>query len=154
MKPVLIKIESLQRNEEGEELKMELVSEGHFVVKNGTQYLVYEESELTDMKGVTTIIKIMKDGTVMLMRLGTIRQRQEYRKGKVSKATYTTEMGKLTLLIKTYECDVQLEDGIGTIRIGYELDIEGLQSNYMQLTITVQEDYANGNEEVIETRDC
>lgn len=154
MKPVLIKIESIQRNAAGEETKMELVSEGHFVLKNTTQYIVYEESELTDMKGVTTIIKILQDGTVMLMRLGTIRQRQEYRKGRMSRATFTTEIGKLNLLIKTYECDVQLEDGIGTIRIGYEIDIDDLDTNYIQLTITVQEDKANGNEKIIETGNC
>ena len=59
MKPVLVSVKSIQRNKEGEELKMELVSEGKYYVKDGTQYIVYEESELTEMKGVTTVIKVL-----------------------------------------------------------------------------------------------
>ena len=49
MKPVLVSVKSIQRNKEGEELKMELVSEGKYYVKDGTQYIVYEESELTEI---------------------------------------------------------------------------------------------------------
>ena len=57
MKPVIVKVKSVQRNEEGEELAIELVSEGKAYKKERTQYIVYEESELTDMEGVTTVIK-------------------------------------------------------------------------------------------------
>ena len=154
MKPVLVKVESVQRNEEGQELKVELVSEGKFYIKEQTQYIVYEESELTDMKGVTTVIKILPDGAVMMLRLGKVHQRQEYRQGKVSRSKYTTAMGEFIVTIKTYECSVQLEDGIGTIRLGYDVNLEDIGSNYTQLTITVQEDHANGNERIIETGHC
>lgn len=59
MKPVLVSVQSIQRDPEGQELKIELVSEGKYYVKDGTQYIVYEESELTEMKGVTTVIKVL-----------------------------------------------------------------------------------------------
>ena len=50
---------------------MELVSEGKFYVKDGTQYIVYEESELTEMKGVTTVIKVLPGGPSYCCALGS-----------------------------------------------------------------------------------
>ena len=142
MKPVIVKVKSVQRNEEGEELAIELVSEGKAYKKERTQYIVYEESELTDMEGVTTVIKVLPDGAVMLLRLGKVHQRQEYRKGKVSHSKYETPIGALNVTFRT------------TIHLGYDVDLEGVGSNYTQLTITVQEDNCNGNEGIIETGHC
>lgn len=142
MKPVLVSIKSIQRNADGQELKLELVSEGQYSTKNGSQYIVYEESELTEMKGVTTAIKVLPDQTVILLRLGKLHQRQEFQKGKVTRSNYDTPIGTLEVQMKTYECDVNLTDGIGTINLGYDVNIEGVSSNYTQLTITVQEDKA------------
>lgn len=142
-KPVLVHVQSIQRNPDGEELKLELVAEGKFYTKDQTQYIVYEESELTDMKGVTTVIKVLPDETIMLLRLGNVHQRQEYRKGKVTKSAYETPVGIIDVTMKTYECAVDLtEDGIGSIRLGYDVDLAGFGANYTQLTINVQEDNA------------
>lgn len=135
-------VQSIQRDSNGEELKLELVAEGKFYTKDQTQYIVYEESELTDMEGVTTIIKVLPDEAVMLIRLGNVNQRQEYRKGKETKSAYETPMGIIDVTMKTYECNVDLTDGIGSIRLGYDVDLAGVGANYTQLTITVQEDNA------------
>lgn len=121
-------------------MKLELVSEGKFYTKKDARYIVYEESELTEMKGVTTVIKILPDDSVMLLRLGKVHQRQIYKKGQSFKSQYTTPFGDLSVIMKTYECNVCLNDGIGTIYLGYDVELEGLASNYTQLTITVQED--------------
>lgn len=142
MKPVLVSVKSIQRNSEGQELKLELVSEGRYYVKNGSQYIVYEESELTEMKGVTTAIKVLPDNSVLLLRLGKLHQRQAFQKGRVTRSNYDTPIGTLEVQMKTYECQVHLVDGIGTIELGYDVNIEGISSNYTQLTITVQEDQA------------
>lgn len=142
MKPVLVKVESIQRNLNGEELKLELTSEGKFYVKDNTQYIVYEESEVTQLNGVTTVIKVLPDESVLLLRMGKMHQRQEYRKGKTAKSLYETPVGMLDVTMTTYECDIDLDDGIGTIRLGYDVDLAGMGANYTQLTITVQEDNA------------
>lgn len=139
---MLVHVQSIQRNPDGEELKIELVAEGKFYTKDNTRYIVYEESELTEMKGVTTVIKILPDESVMLLRLGKIHQRQEYRKGKTSKSVYDTPLGMLDVTMKTYECQVDLTDGIGSVRLGYDVDLAGVGANYTQLTITVQEDHS------------
>ena len=99
MKPVLVSVQSIQRDPEGQELKIELVSEGKYYVKDGTQYIVYEESELTEMKGVTTVIKVLPGGSVLLLRLGKLRQRQEFHKGKVTYSQYETPVGTFAVPI-------------------------------------------------------
>lgn len=142
MKPVLVSVQSIQRDPEGQELKIELVSEGKYYVKDGTQYIVYEESELTEMKGVTMVIKVLPGGSVLLLRLGKLRQRQEFHKGKVTYSQYETPVGTFDVKMKTYECRADLQDGIGTIYLGYDVHIEEISSMYTQLTITVQEDKA------------
>lgn len=150
MKPVLVSIKSVQRNEEGQELNMEVVSPGSYYRKNRTEYIVYKESELTGLDGVTTIIKVHDDGTIHLVRTGKMQHKQEYKKGKSYYSWYETPMGKLPVTMKTYICNANLNEGIGQIELGYDVTLEGLGSNYNQLTITVQEDNANGNERTTE----
>jgi len=94
------------------------------------------------MKGVTTVIKVLPGGSVLLLRLGKLRQRQEFRKGKVTRSQYDTPVGTFDVQMKTYECRADLLDGTGTIQLGYDVHIEGVSANYTQLTITVQEDQA------------
>lgn len=154
MIPVIVKVKSVQRGEDGEEIALELISEGKAYEKERTKYIVYEESELTDMEGVTTVIKVLPDDAVMLLRLGKIHQRQEYRRGKESQSSYVTPVGTFTVTSRTYECDVCLDGCIGTIRLGYDVNLEGIGSNYTQLLITVQEDNCNGNEGITEAGNC
>lgn len=139
MKPVLVTVQSIQRDEEGQDLKLELVSAGKYYEKNNAQYIVYEESEITGMAGVTTIIKIT-GGTIMLMRLGKIHQRQEFCKGMETSSLYKMPFGDIKVGMKTYDVTIDLVDGIGTIELGYDVILEGIGTNYNQLTITVQED--------------
>ena len=77
-----------------------------------------------------------------MLRLGKLRQRQEFRKGKVTRSQYDTPVGTFDVQMKTYECRADLLDGTGTIQLGYDVHIEGVSANYTQLTITVQEDQA------------
>lgn len=139
MKPVLVTVQSIQRDEEGQDLKLELVSAGKYCEKNNAQYIVYEESEITGMAGVTTIIKIFGE-KILLIRLGKIHQRQEFSKGLNTRSSYKMPFGVVKVEMKTYEFDINLVEGVGTIKLGYDVNLEGIGSNYNQLTITVQED--------------
>lgn len=50
MKPVVVSVTSIQRNEQGQELKMELVSEGKYYRKKDTQYIIYAEAKSQVLK--------------------------------------------------------------------------------------------------------
>ena len=121
MKRVLVSVVSIQRDMDGKEVKSELVSAGKYYEKNGARYFVYKESEITGMEGVTTVIKLQADGTLILLRLGKIRQKQEYAVGKVKKSLYETPFGDIEVSMKTYEIKVDMVDGIGRIYLAYDV---------------------------------
>ena len=140
VKPIIVSIKSLQRDEKGESQTLELVSEGKYYKKERSQYIVYKESAISSLEGVTTTIKVLADGTVCVLRTGAMQQRQEFRPGMETTSWYDTPLGRTLLIIKTYACRVQLVDGIGTIEIEFDVTITGMGALYNQLTITVQED--------------
>lgn len=142
MKRVLVSVTSIQRDNSGEEIKLELVSAGKYYEKERARYFVYKESEITGMEGVTTVIKLAADGTLVLLRLGKVRNRQEYAVGKVRKSIYQTPFGSMEISMKTYEIKVDLHDGIGEIYLAYDVLLGELASTYNQLIITVREDKA------------
>ena len=127
---------------DGKEVKSELVSAGKYYEKNGARYFVYKESEITGMEGVTTVIKLQTDGTLILLRLGKIRQKQEYAVGKVKKSLYETPFGDIEVSMKTYEIKVDMVDGIGRIYLAYDVLLGELTSTYNQLFMEIREDRA------------
>lgn len=142
MKRVLVSVVSIQRDMDDKEVKSELVSAGKYYEKNGARYFVYKESEITGMEGVTTVIKLQTDGTLILLRLGKIRQKQEYAVGKVKKSLYETPFGDIEVSMKTYEIKVDMVDGIGRIYLAYDVLLGELTSTYNQLFMEIREDRA------------
>ena len=151
MKPVLVSVQSIQRDPEGQELKIELVSEGKYYVKDGTQYIVYEESELTEMKGVTTVIKVLPGGSVLLLRLGKLRQRQEFHKGKVTYSQYETPVGTFDVKMKPMSAVPIFRMESARFTWAMTSDIEEISSMYTQFNHNCAGRIKrNGNEGFIE----
>ena len=89
-----------------------------------------------------TVIKLQADGTLILLRLGKIRQKQEYAVGKVKKSLYETPFGDIEVSMKTYEIKVDMVDGIGRIYLAYDVLLGELTSTYNQLFMEIREDRA------------
>ena len=66
MKRVLVSVKSVQRDIDGQDTVVELISPGTSQEKNGIQYIRYEESSVTGLEGVKTTIKIYEDSIVLL----------------------------------------------------------------------------------------
>ena len=60
MKRVLVSVKSVQRDIDGQDTVVELISPGTSHEKNGVQYIRYEESSVTGLEGVKTTIKILR----------------------------------------------------------------------------------------------
>ena len=78
----------------------------------------------------------------ILLRLGKIRQKQEYAVGKVKKSLYETPFGDIEVSMKTYEIKVDMVDGIGRIYLAYDVLLGELTSTYNQLFMEIREDRA------------
>lgn len=136
MNKVLVTVIGVQKDEAGEENRIELISVGKHYCKNGVHYILYEDSEISGMEGTTTLLKVA-DGSVSLIRKGKIMQEQYFALDKKSLSTYTTPYGRLKLSVLTKKLDIQYGVISGSIEIDYELSIDGKWQSDNQLQIKV-----------------
>ncbi len=68
-KDVIIQINGSPKYEDADGEEIELTTAGRFYRKNGSYYIMYKESELTGMEGITTTLKV-EDKRITLMRNG------------------------------------------------------------------------------------
>ena len=140
MKPVLVSVKSIQRDSNGEDTVVELVSPGSYAERNGVKYVRYEESSVTGLEGVKTTIKIYPD-SIVLLRKGSVNMRHEYIRGELKETVYETPYGELHMAVKTHELTIAInEGGIGRVHLGYDISVEGQWQFYNQLDIELREE--------------
>lgn len=140
MKQILVSVKSVQRDRDGEDTVVELVSPGRYYERNGVKYILYNESEVTGMDGVKTTIKVYPD-SVVLLRNGKINMRHQYVLNEQHESVYATPYGDLHMAVNTHELDVAINDeGLGSVHLGYDISVDGKWQFYNQLDITLRED--------------
>lgn len=135
----MINVTSLQRDEQGKDEKITLETPGIYGEKDGMKYVTYQETELAGMKGTTTTLQIYEDH-VNLVREGNFLQNQEYRIGKKSQSLYRTPMGSMEISIVTREIEDTIQDGIGKMRLSYDVELKGLFSHLNEIIVEIWED--------------
>lgn len=141
-KQVVISVTGTQRDAQGEENRIELVSTGDYVQKDGTGYIKYRETELSGMEGTTTVIKL-RPAEVVLLRMGKVEQKQVFRPGQRTQSVYTTPFGNLDMAVVTGVLEFSRTAGaqdLPAIYIEYELEIAGDWQSANTLSITLRED--------------
>lgn len=139
---VFIKVLGSQRDAQGEENKIELFTQGRSYEKNGVQYITYQETEISGMEGATTLLKIYSDH-VILVRMGTIEQRQEFRVGQCNPSNYITPFGTMKMGVRTTRLRINRAENGGCVTgiiIDYQLEIDGQWQSANTLSVTVQGD--------------
>ena len=117
--------------EEKEEF-VELMTRGSLVLKGGSYYVTYRETETTGYEGCTTTLKIAADGS----RAGT---QLLIEKGRRNLCHYETGFGSMTLGVTADEIDCQLTEKGGTARFAYLLDADSAElvsRNRLEVTVT------------------
>lgn len=145
MKRVLVSVKSVQRDMDGKDTVVELISPGTSHEKGSAQYVRYEESSVTGLDGVKTTIKI-HDNSIVLLRTGAVNMRHQYVRGEEREAVYETPYGDLHMAVNTHELTVDFHDGVGHVHLGYDISVEGEWQFYNQLDIDVREDIEHGHE--------
>ena len=115
--------------EEEKEEFVELMTRGSFVLKGGSYYVTYRETETTGYEGCTTTLKIAADGSrVAMLRFG---------KGGGAGTQLLIEKGRRNLC--HYETGCQLTEKGGTARFAYLLDADSAElvsRNRLEVTVT------------------
>ena len=136
---VLLRVETVTRDEEGKEEQISLQVPGIIGVRDGVPYIQYEESSLAGMEGVTTTITCREE-LVILERTGSVSQRQEYRRGETTQSAYETPMGTLNIEVTPRELLVNLNEGRGQLKLAYDISVKGLFNHFNTISIELRED--------------
>ncbi len=129
---VAIKINSI---EDGEENVVILYGEksfdGNFNIVN------YEESELSGMKGTSTIISYNSD-RLSILRSGTVNMDMTFCKGEKLEFPIETEYGFFDCTMTTKEYQIKKLDNGEFCHIEYEMSISGTEKISHVIDITIQ----------------
>ncbi len=116
--------------------KMEFVTEGSFYFKNGSYYILYDETEEMGMADCCVTVKVGEE-EVSVSRKGDFSSKMIYKKDMASEFLYHTPYGRFPLILTTQEINNNLSVIGGRLELLYCINIESEQ-NYHTLSIDVK----------------
>ncbi len=123
MEDVIINIKTVQYDSDSQEQDViELRTDGKYYNKDGSDFLVYEESELSGLLGTTTEIKI-KGNQVELNRIGEHESTMSFEKDKRYQSIMSTPMGNIPLEIMTNNICFDLNKDPLSLKLEFEYSI-------------------------------
>lgn len=137
IKNAIIEIKGTQEND-GEENVIELNTEGRYGFQNGEYFISYDESELSGLGDVKTVLLLKKNNTAILSRSGAFESRLEIEKGKRSISVYRTTEGEMMLGIYGETIDYQLNDEGGQVSLCYTVDSDLMLISRNTVNISVR----------------
>jgi len=137
MKKVMIRIKSTQIPLGEDPEVMEFMTEGKHYIKNGAHYIVYEESELSGMKGCMTTLKL-EENKIKMKRFGDANSELMFEKGKRHVSDYVTPYGNFKLTIRTSQLEWGIDDSSkGKIYIKYDLSMQSVLESANEMEIEI-----------------
>ena len=140
MKEITLKITGKQKIKDVEEDQMEFVTDGRLYEKNNSIYIMYDESEVSGMKGCTTTIK-MTENSIKMRRTGDLGMNTElyFETGKRFNSVYNTPYGPMGIEVLTnyVKNDFDKEACKGMIDVEYKISMDAVVESQNRLTIEV-----------------
>lgn len=136
---IKLRIIGTQRDEEGEENTIELVTEGKLYRKDGADYITYDESEISGMENSKTRLRLEKD-RVQMKRIGQSSSDMVFCKDQNHVLDYRTPYGIFKMEIDTDSLEVEIREEIvgSTVDISYTLtmvDSDSSTENKLKIEI-------------------
>lgn len=123
----IIRIKS-RIEQDGDTQSIELMTRGSFVLKNGSYYITYKETETTGYEGCVTTLKLAADSSrVAMMRFGQASTQLLIEKARRNLCHYETGYGSMTLGVTADEIDCRLTEAGGSARFSYLLDADSAE---------------------------
>ncbi len=137
-KDVLISIKGIQ-SADGESDAVELTTRGSFYRKKDDYYICYDESLLTGMDGMKTVLKVEGSHKVTMTRSGSSRQQLIIEKGARHQCRYDVGFDFLTIGVSCDSITSKLTDSGGELNFKYSLDINTALSSENEVFINIEE---------------
>ena len=135
--PVVLSIQGRQRYADQEPEIIELVTEGTMELRNGGWEIVYEESALTGLEGVTTMFRV-EPGRVILKRTGKLRSEMIFEEGVSHESLYQMAFGALMISVKATSVFFDIVRDGGVIDLVYNIDIENTQAGVIDYHLDIR----------------
>lgn len=134
-KEAIISVGSVQVGNEDE--AVEVITKGKFYKKQNSYYAIYEETEMSGMKGTTTTLKIKPD-KFTLIRMGSTNAKIDFMDRGSNVSLYDTPYGHLELVIQTNKVDINVDDNGGKVTIDYNMSLAGQKPLKTLLNIDIK----------------
>lgn len=142
-KKVILSIMGNQVSPEGEDKKIELITEGRLYKKDDVYYIEYEESSISGLEGTKTSIMV-EDHRISLERTGAHESRFVFEKGRKYVNYYETPFGNLEMGVFPTRIDSTMDEDKGKLDVKYQLDISGKYAGSNELKVIYQENGLQG----------
>ncbi len=116
---------------------IELVTEGTLEFRNGAWEIVYEESALTGLEGVTTTFRVEPD-KVTLDRKGGLSSRMVFQKDLAHESLYKVPFGALLVTVQATRVFYDIVPDGGTIDLVYNIAIENTESGVIDYHLDIR----------------
>ena len=137
-KKVMLSLRGIQHYPEQEPEVIELVTEGTLEYRGSGWDIVYEESELTGLKGVTTTFRVEGD-MVTLTRTGALSSQMVFQEGVFHESLYQTEFGfAMMITVCAGKVRYRITDQGGTIDLVYAIEIENSTAGYIEYHLDIK----------------
>ena len=137
-KNVLIAVKSTRTDLDNETDVIEAIYPGTLHFKNNNYFILYKETERTGMENVSTTLKT-EGHKVTIIRNGNVSMRQVFERDMVHQSCYQTPYGNMEMTVKPWYIEVHLTDIGGSIKLEYELELDGAPMGKTSLDIVVTE---------------
>lgn len=136
-KAVMLSICGKQSYMDQEPEVIELVTEGTLEQTSSGWEIVYQESDLTGLAGVTTSF-LMEPGKIVLTRTGPLKSQMVFQQGVPHDSLYQMEFGALLITVCARKIRFDIGENGGTVDLTYQIEIEqsnaGLIDYHLQIT--------------------
>lgn len=137
-KDVFLEIRGTQTTDEGTN-STELFTQGQYVRRGGSSFIIYDESEATGFEGCKTIVKVDEERRVVMQRTGPSSSNLIIQKGVRNLGMYGSALGELQIGIYADTIINHLDDEGGDVYFKYRLDINSAFISENEVTILVKD---------------
>lgn len=138
MKDVLISISGTQSSQDGDDEKIELVTDGQYQYGDEESWFTYNESSITGMEGTKTTFRVEKN-KVTLTREGSVNSQMMFQFGKKHVFLYDTPYGTATMGVDTKSLKTETDEHGVKMDIIYSVDVDNIVLGKNVFKIDVRE---------------
>lgn len=134
---VYITVTGSQLDENCRETVTEIKVQGKYFMRDGSRYLLYEESD-PDTGSITHSVLKVKDCLAELTRKGAVCSHMLFAAGKTCRADYVTPYGSFPLEVRTEDIKSLWSDSGGTLQLTYCLLSENKLLSQNRLSVKIR----------------